>query len=257
MPQIKKILFPTSCSENAKKSFRYTLAMAKYFGASIHLLHVCEPNMDILVPSVMRFRLLQEQKHNAQKILNTWVKEFEIHNIPIIKEVEMGFARETIAAFANKSPEIDLIALGAKDNNSIAKVIWGSVISKSVGAANAPVLVIPKGIIFQDIQNIAYVTPDIKNWRDIYQRVKELAVDFDAKLFVTHLPSAHFQVFDDEEHIVLDDYVSALHSFSYNANLHLLVTFSVARNSFKSMFRYSKAQKMAFNTTIPLLLLRN
>ena len=38
MPNIQKILFPTSCSENAKKAFRYILSMAKYFGASVDVL---------------------------------------------------------------------------------------------------------------------------------------------------------------------------------------------------------------------------
>ncbi|MCH2023628.1 MAG: universal stress protein [Saprospiraceae bacterium] len=256
MPNIQKILFPTSCSENAKKAFRYTLSMAKYFGASVDVLHVCEPSIDILTPSVMRYQLLREQKQIAEKKLAHWIKEFEVHNIPFNHDVEMGFAKETIASFANKAGDFDLIAMGTEDNNSLTKIIWGTIISKTVESARVPVLVIPKGIIFQDIQNIAYLAPDSKGWRSICDQVKQISVDFAAKLFITHLPNAKYDVLNGENHIVLDDYVRALNLFAYNNNLHLLVTISSNRNTLQRIFRYSKAQKMAFKTTIPLLVLR-
>jgi nucleotide-binding universal stress UspA family protein len=256
MPKIKKILFPTNCSQNAKDAFKYTLAMAKYFGARIQLLYVCEPNVDLLVPSVMRFNLQQEQKLSAQKRLSSWAQEFEIHQIEMGQSVQMGFAKDSIAAYANKDKAIDLIVLGTKETNSITKVIWGSIISHTVEKSFAPVLVVPKGISFKDIQNIAFLTPDTTAWDKLYKPVKEIAHSFRAKLYITHLESSPFQAIEGERHVILEDYTYALSSFAYNVQLHLLITLSVPRNSFQRLFRYSKAQKMAQKTTIPLLLMK-
>ena len=256
MPQIQKILFPTSCSENSKKAFAYTLAMAKYFGCSVDVLYVCKPNVDLLVPSVMRYNLLQEEKHNAEKKLEQWIKEFEVHNLEIHQEVEMGYAKEMIAIYANKRQDIDLIVMGTNDAYSLRKIIWGTIVSETIESANAPVLVVPKGIVFQDIKNIAYVTPPSEHWRSVYPQVEGLATDFSAQLYITHLPQAKYEVRAGEEHRVLEDYASALHSFVYNTNLQLLVTIEAVRSTLTRIFKYSKAQKMALKATIPLLVLK-
>ncbi|BDS13625.1 universal stress protein [Aureispira anguillae] len=256
MPEIKKILFPTSCSESSIKAFEYTLAVARYFGASIDVLHVCEPNMGILVPSVMRHQLIQEQKKAAKIMLQNWLKRFEIKDIVIHQEVELGYAKENIATYANKRKDIDLIIIGAKDNNSFTKIIWGTIISKTIEGANAPVLVVPKGIVFQDIKNMLYLTPLVEDWRVIYPRVAKIAANFGAELFVAHLPQAKYKALENEQHVVLEDYGSALHAFAYNTNLHLLVTMAAVRNTFQKALKYSKAQKMAFETIIPLLVLK-
>lgn len=256
MPDIKKILFPTSCSSRSKNAFDYTLSVAKHFGAAIYVLHVCEPNMDILVPGIMRHQLMQEQKMAAKIMLQNWLSEFETATIELHQEVELGYAKENIASYANKQEDVDLIIIGTKDNNSFIKIIWGNIISKTIEGANAPVLVIPKGIVFQDIKNMVYVTPVVENWRSIYPQVKQIAKDLDAKLYVAHLPQAKYEVQEDEEHVILEDYGSALHAFAYNKNLHLLVTIASVRNTFQKILKYSKAQKMAFQTIIPLLVFK-
>lgn len=256
MPQIKRILFPTNCSLNAQKAFAYTLAVAKTFGASIDVLYVTEPKVDIWAPSVMRFSLLQEEKKNAEKKLDQWLKEFEVHSIPIHKEVELGYAREIIGIYANKRKDIDLIVMGINDERSLTKIIRGTVVSGTIDAANMPVLVIPKGIVFQDIRNMAYLAPLSKNWRAVYTQVQQIATDFSANLMTTHLPGADYKVLEGEQHVDLEDYGASLNSLVYNSNLHLLVTMASNRSTMQRLFRYSNAQKMALAAKIPLLVLK-
>ncbi len=258
MPTIKKILFPTSCSESSKKAFEYTLAIAKRFGAEIDVLHICEPNMDILVPGILRHQLMQEQKQAAQRMLKNWVNAFDVKQVPIKQEVTLGYAKEMIAIYANKQANLDLIIIGTKDSSSsFKKIIWGTIISNTIeGVSNVPVLVVPKGIVFQEIKNIAYITPIDATWRPVYPQVEQIAADFKAALHVTHLPQAKYEKLENENHVVLEDYGSALHAFAYNNNLHLLVTVASVRSTFQKIVQYSKAQKMAFETLIPLLVLK-
>jgi nucleotide-binding universal stress UspA family protein len=258
MPTIKRILFPTSCSEKSKKAFEYTLAIARRFGAKVDVLHICEPNMDILVPGILRHQLMQEQKQVAQRILENWLNGFDLKQVVVKKEVELGYAKEMIAIYANKQKALDLVIIGTKDSsNSFKKIIWGTIISKTIeGVARVPVLVVPKGIVFQEIKNIAYITPVDATWRPVYPQVEQIAADFKSALYVTHLPQAKHKGLENENHVVLEDYGSALHAFAYNKNLHLLVTVASVRNTFQKILQYSKAQKMAFETLIPLLVLK-
>lgn len=258
MPTIKRILFPTSCSEDSKKAFEYTLAIAQRFGATIEVLHICEPNMDILVPGILRHQLMQEQKQAAQRMLKNWLNTFDLKQVKIQQEVELGYAKEMIAIYANKQKALDLIIIGTKDSrNSFKKIIWGTIISKTIEGVNkVPVLVVPRGIVFQAIKNIAFITPIDATWKTVYSQVEQIAADFKAALYVTHLPQAKEKHLEQEKHIVLEDYGSALHAFAYNNNLHLLVTVASVRSTFQKILQYSKAQKMAFETLMPLLVLK-
>lgn len=256
MTAIHSILFPTSCEPADEKAFEYTLAVAKKFQASVEVLHVCELNLGVLVPGILRYQLAQEQKKSAQLVLDNWMKKFDFEGVPVNHQVELGFAKETIAIFANKQKHIELIAMGSKDNHGFAKMIRGTVISKTIENVFCPVLIIPKGIVFQSIKNMAYVTPVVEDWRPSYPQLEAIAKKFDARLYVTHLQEAPSQEFEGAEHVVLDNYVGALHSFVYNANLHLLVTLASVRSTIRKILQYSKAQKMAFETLIPLLVLK-
>jgi nucleotide-binding universal stress UspA family protein len=258
MPTIKRILFPTSCSEDSRKAFEYTLAIARTSGAKVDVLHICEPNMDILVPGILRHQLMQEQKQMAQRMLENWLDKFDFKQVEVQQEVKLGYAKEMIAIYANKQKALDLIIIGTKDrSNSFKKIIWGTIISKTIeGVASVPVLVVPKGIVFQEIKNIAYITPTNATWRPVYPQVEEIAADFKAALYVAHLPQAKEKGLKKDNHVVLEDYGSALHAFAYNKNLDLLVTVASVRSTFRKMLQYSKAQKMAFETLIPLLVLK-
>lgn len=260
MPRIKHILFPTSCGENANNAFNYVLAIARYFGASIKVLHVCEPSPDLLVPGIMRYQMIREQQKSAKIMLDDWLQQFDLDGISVSKDVELGYAKETIAIYANKETSIDLIALGIKNAKGFSKMIWGTIVSQTIEAAQAPVLVIPKGIEFHKIKQMAYVTPLLDDWRSLYGYVKAIAQQFGAKLFVTHLPQSQVKASKatatEAEHVVLEDYAAALYAFAYNQSLDLLVTVAAVRNTFQRILKYSKAQKMAFEAIIPLLVLK-
>lgn len=256
MDAIHSILFPTSCKSIESKAFEYTLEVAKKFRANVQVLHVCELNLDVMVPGILRYQLAQEQKKTAKLVLENWLKQFDVAGVEIKQEVELGFAKETIARYANKRQDIELIVMGSNDNHGFTKMIRGTVISATIEDVFCPVLIIPKGIVFQAIKNMAYVTPVVEDWRPSFPQLKSIAAKFDACLYVTHLAKAPSEETEEAKHVVLEDYEGALHAFVYNANLHLLVTLASVRSTFRKILKYSKAQKMAFENLIPLLVLK-
>ncbi|RLF56739.1 MAG: universal stress protein, partial [Thermoplasmata archaeon] len=42
VPEIKKILYPTDLSKNARYAFSYAASMANHYGAGVTILHVLE-----------------------------------------------------------------------------------------------------------------------------------------------------------------------------------------------------------------------
>lgn len=256
MTTIRHILFPTTCLPQDVRAFEYALAIARYFEAKVEVLHVCEPSPDITVPGIVRYQLHREEKKRAQRLLDSWVKPIDPEGVTIVQQVELGYPKETIALYANQQSQPDLLVMGAKDNHSFTKFLRGTVISKTVQQAHCPVLIVPRGIVFQSIQNMAYVTPVIEDWRPTYPMLQEIAQIFGARLLVTHLQKMPEEPLGPEEHVVLEDYGRALQALVYNANLHLLVTLESMRGALRKMLQYSKAQKMAFETLIPLLILK-
>ena len=167
----------------------------------------------------------------------------------------MGYPKETIALYANQQARADLLVIGSEDNHSFTKLLRGTIISKTVEQVHSPVLIVPRGSVFQSIQNMAYVTPVVEDWRPTYPMLQEIAAIFGARLLVTHLQEVPEATLDPEEQLVLEDYGSSLHALIYNANLHLLVTLASVRGTLRKMLQYSKAHKMALETLIPLLIL--
>ncbi len=255
MIKIKKILFPTNCSPSAQKALAYTLAIAKYFAAEIVVLYVCELKVDMMAPSILRYQLQQEEKKKAQKLLNRFVKSVANTNTNIQQEVEIGFIKESVAIYTHKNKTIDLVALGVNDESSFKKAIWGTTTSSIIDGVDIPVLVIPKGIVFQKIKNIAYVSPENQYWQLMESALNELADYFEAQLYITHLAASQTtNILKQKNHILLEDYKGALQSLIHNQNLNLVVTCTSARNTLQRMFKYSNAQKMALKVTIPLLI---
>lgn len=255
MTAIRHILFPTNCRPHDARAFEYALAVARYFMARVKVLHICEPSMGIMVPGIVRYQLNREQKKTAQHLLAKWVSTFDPEGVVVEQQVELGFPKETIAFYANQQ-QPDLLVMGTKDNHSFTKLLRGTIISKTVEQVQCPVLLVPKGIVFQSIQNMAYVTPVVEDWRPTYPLLQDIAQTFGARLYVTHLQEAPKEVLDGDQHLVLEDYGRALHALIYNTNLHLLVTLESVRGTLQKMLQYSKAQKMAFETLIPLLILK-
>ena len=256
MTAIRHILFPTKCRPQDARAFEYALAVARYFKAKVEVLHICEPSLGITVPGIVRYQVNREQKKSAQRVLAKWVGQFDPEGVVVEQQVELGYPKETIVLYANQQAKADLLVIGSEDNHSFTKLLRGTIISSIVEEALCPVLIVPRGIVFQSIENMAYVTPITEDWLSTYPMLQTIASTFGAAIYVTHLQKTPETPAPQGQHIVLEDYGKALHALIYNSNLHLLVTLASVRGTLQKMLQYSKAQKMALETLIPLLILK-
>ena len=157
IPKIKKILYATDLSENARFAFGYAASLANQYNAGITILHVVEvasasANLH-LVSLLGEERWQQIMRQNTAEILDT-VKErldqfcedmkaddqtcrFIVDDIV----VRQGHAVEEILAQA-ETVGYDVIVMGTQGHGILAGALMGSTARRVVRRALTPVLVV-------------------------------------------------------------------------------------------------------------------
>jgi nucleotide-binding universal stress UspA family protein len=156
IPEIKKILYATDLSKNARYAFGYAASLANRYGAGITLLHTLEdsPGSDSLVINMMGEKKWNElKKANEDKVIET-IKERlekfcsdvsdELPSCPFITDkiiVNIGSPVEEILAQAETSG-FDMVVMGAHGQGIIADALMGSTSRRVLKRCKKPVLVV-------------------------------------------------------------------------------------------------------------------
>lgn len=256
MHSIKHILYPTNLSEASQEALRYTCAFAKVYNASITLIHVVKPMVNLGNSSIAQFQLMQLARQRAEQELAAFIQPFRIHKINFILEVTFGYAREQIAAYANNKKAIDLVLIATNDSFSLEKVFYGSIITNSIQHTDKPVLVVPKGLRFRHIEQIAYLKPRGSASTKQADGVSELVDHFGAALHELRHCKDIGQ--DDLESgvVYLDDYRLALQAFIQKEQIELLITRLPQLNAFQRWLGLDTTKRITLKSTIPVLLLK-
>ena len=157
IPEIKKILYATDLSENARYAFSYAASLANRYGAGITILHVLQdlsPYRDSLVVNVLGEEKWNElRKGNEEKILGTLKERLEkfcsdvsveLPACPFITDdivIKIGNPVDEILEQAEKT-ESDLLVLGAHGQGIIGDAMMGSVSRRVLRRCKKPILII-------------------------------------------------------------------------------------------------------------------
>ncbi|MBA4418164.1 MAG: universal stress protein [Syntrophus sp. (in: bacteria)] len=138
-----KILYPVDFSEHTEGIVEYGVAIAKQFGAELHLLHVI-PNLNYFTPyeSFLTPENMVAIERNVEsgvdKDLNSIIEKIDI---PVKKVVKTGVIFMEIIDYI-KTEKIDLVVMGTHGRSGIEHILIGSVAEKIVRKAPCPVLTI-------------------------------------------------------------------------------------------------------------------
>ncbi|MFO1372879.1 MAG: universal stress protein [Candidatus Competibacteraceae bacterium] len=160
IPQIKTILYTTTLSSHTLPVFRFTVGLAKQYGAKIVLLHVVEPlnnTTRFLIESCLPPDLVNHLNHEATRsILEKIHKRLEkfcadelgstleeqTAIIAEIRAVSGSSAAETILQEAERC-NADLIVVGTHTGSVLQTHLLGSTARRVTLLAKRPVLVVP------------------------------------------------------------------------------------------------------------------
>jgi len=134
---LQQILVATDFSDAAGAALDYSRALARTFGASLHLLHVMDNTF--LRPSPADPYLL---KAGAAKRLAETLTADDRASLHAHAALETSDnPSEVIVAYAN-THHIDLVVLGTHGRGALAQLLMGSVAEKVVRTAPCPVLTV-------------------------------------------------------------------------------------------------------------------
>jgi nucleotide-binding universal stress UspA family protein len=144
--QIQKILVPTDFSEHAGHAVAQAAALAKPFGATLHLLHVVQLPMLPANPEAppIPITFWQEMRTNARARLVPIQKQIESKGVRCEIEVIEDIPGFAIAAAAERC-HADLIVMGSRGLTGLKHMLLGSVAERTVRAAPCPVLTVKAG----------------------------------------------------------------------------------------------------------------
>ena len=157
IPEIKKILYATDLSKNARFAFGYAASLANKYEAKIIILHVLEelsPTAQMLLGDIVgekRWSKLRNAKESdmAVKIKNR-LKDFcnefaeDMPSCPFVVEdtiVDTGHPVDRILEHAETTGS-DLIVMGSHGQGMMREVMIGSTSRRVLRRCQKPVLVI-------------------------------------------------------------------------------------------------------------------
>jgi len=157
IPEIKKILYTTDLSQNARYAFGYAASLANRYDAGITIFHVLEdisPTADSLAINIIGKEKWQELRGKNEKAVLETIKsrleEFcedvqsKLPSCPFITDnilVKIGIpVDEIIQEVENNS--YDLVVMGAHGHGVLSDAIIGSVSRRVIRRCKTPVLVV-------------------------------------------------------------------------------------------------------------------
>lgn len=148
---IKKVLFPTDCSDMSNKGFPLALEIAKTNDASITILNVHEEfmtreEMQMLRVSEMSYE--EKMRENAEKsrsILQVMLKEYDCEGTCEIVLRE-GKPKHEIVQYA-KENDFDIIVMTSNGRSNLQEQLMGSVAEYVVRYSKVHVLVVKEAAL--------------------------------------------------------------------------------------------------------------
>jgi nucleotide-binding universal stress UspA family protein len=143
MPQFKRILFATDFSETSTYATEYALLMARTFGAELHVLHVVETEVPIMMDGMVYLppHYFDEiEKITAERLESVIARE-DRDKLSVTLVMRRGAPFLQIIRYANDQ-KMDLIVLGTHGRGALAHVFLGNVAEKVVRQASCPVLTV-------------------------------------------------------------------------------------------------------------------
>jgi nucleotide-binding universal stress UspA family protein len=145
MIALKRILVATDFSEAADAALAYGRALARAFGATLHVLHVAD-NMYVRLGGDAYVAVLPELQEDLEKQARAQLAGLMIDNDPnplptVPAVITASVTAPAIVDYAAQK-DIDLIVVGTHGRGAVAHLLMGSVAERVVRTARCPVLTV-------------------------------------------------------------------------------------------------------------------
>lgn len=274
---MKKILVPTDFSEVANNAFVHALELASKVDAELLLLHTYElpivdnqffPENYQTIFDSLEMAQFEKFKELVPK-LHSIAEERKLQHIKFSHIIMDGDLVYNIKECISKEG-IDMVVMGTSGATGWKEVFIGTNTGEVISSVNVPVLCIPAVANFNYIKNIGFTTRFREKDKAALTNTIEIAKLTHSKVKCLYVQTDSSDIVDDkitywEEEfkndpiqffvIPNDDVTTTILDFITNQEIDVLAMVRHKRNFFVNLFETSLAEKMSYNSEIPILVL--
>ncbi|MCB0578739.1 MAG: universal stress protein [Phaeodactylibacter sp.] len=275
---MKKILVPTDFSDIAANAYRFAQRLAEEEVVEVKVVHAYHPSFDYSNPYLDM--PAAEFESVKRELMRNFIAEHTLDTGPsgtvatVAKpktELCIGFAGEEVVRL---SREADLIVMGTTGQGNLMEKVFGSVSTHVARNAHCPVLLIPGGCRCQGFREIVFASNYDAADESILQQLMEMAGIGPANIHFVHVeaeagkPYAVAKVefeqavrenmpgigFNSIE-IECSDIEEGIVRYAQEIGADLIAVGTLRRGFLENLFHKSVTKRLAFHTTVPLLVL--
>ncbi|HRO85055.1 MAG TPA: universal stress protein [Niabella sp.] len=274
---MQEILVPTDFSPNAFKAIAYASEIAKTTGASLHILHVIEPalNMATMQTDTSNKKIIDDRIEKLEQTLKSTSAVFpEIKLIPFLSG---GKVIESILNYAAEK-EIDLIVMGTKGAGGLKQFFTGTITSGVVSQTTVPVLTIPASLEICPPEIVLLATNRFEKKETLLNKIFEIPKIFSAQVHVVVFKETNGDenadyIYNEDQ---LQDYLNILkdgypeivfegallqgedfereiEEYCSRAGADMIAMVPYPKSAFEQLFERSETKNMILHTTWPVL----
>jgi len=270
-----KIIIPVDFSDVSTNAFVFGHRMATDISAVVKALHVYLPtSKELYESSVVDVDFIEMRKNQ----LNTFVGEFDkdwagdIMKTSIIdSEFRTGFPGEEILDSVEDNAA-EMIVMGTTGDSGSIKKWFGSVSTKIMNEAPCPVLLVPENAGYKGVNNLLYAYNDIDLDKALIDQLAQFSSKYEATLHLIHVddkestnPGFYLKELFQEKYpnhkikissIYNPDVTEAIDEYAEANSIDIIALGTKNRSFFDRIFHESITQKMALQSELPLLILK-
>jgi nucleotide-binding universal stress UspA family protein len=276
---MKTILVPTDFSEIADNAINYAAELGKLMSAKLILFNAYHmPIITSEVPVVMpTAEEIETDCMIGLKKIEEELQKKHNNQLQISASCRYGLAVDEISAFAAES-NVDLIVIGMRGAGFLSEKLIGSVTTSLMRKVKCPLLVIDEHVTYKEIKKVALASDyhEIQH-ESALQPLKEFVRLFNAHIHVLNVVKEKAELVPTTEQAVvgvkLEHSLEGVdHTFHYTENKNVVegINQYVAENNIDmvvmiprihsvltNIFREPHTKRMAFHSTVPLLILND
>jgi len=277
---MNNILVPTDFSPTAKNAALYALHLARQVnGKKIILYNAYQQPVTTdatMTPiELIDFDELKQISEANIEQFRTSLQSSGADDIVIETVSEFNTLTAGVDAVC-ESYNIDLIVMGVTGGGKLDETLMGSNAVNVAKHSTIPVIVVPPGTGFIDIQNVVLAC-DFKNVVETMPvgPIKTLLDETKAKLFVLNIDHGNknfsadtpfeslmldtlFYGYDPEYHFVdSTDFVEGINQFANDKNIDLIITIPKKHGFFEGLFKRSHTKQLAFHSHVPMMVIHD
>jgi len=274
---MKTILVLTDFSKKAENAALYAMKLAEKTCANIILFHLIEQMDAVNVPETGSWVAEDYEvfKNESLRGLLYLKDTLETGHDPHAFKPAIHWFNDIGPELANsvaaivQNEHIDLVVMGAKGDDVVSHLFFGSDASRVLANAGCPVLFVPPGCTYKGMHTIVFANDFKDDYINAVQFVTSLARVCNSHIILTHfgpydnaafhclelIKSVHQYAWVSSRLLPLENFGEQLTHFATGVNADMVVTIHHPGITLDKLVSGSKSKKMLNQNEVPLLVL--